>query len=661
MNPCVGLERGVGWSDHGVKKHRRQRAAALGLILSLLAVLAEGAGGTPEPQPGAVTPEKEREILAKLKEGLRRIRFVPGPIRAGMLADALRGAAAGGSVEGVQLLLRYGALPDADALGEAARHGHVLVANLLLRKGANPRAKDRRGRTALENAWTGNHPGVGRLVLEKKVEIPPEMVVTAFTLERAGWGALFRRHKRQVKGATPAGIAALEAGARDGSYEAVELLLAAGARPTLGVWQGALRHDPRRFSALFDRHALRLQQDQAIELMVAAAKGGEGSLRLATFLLDQGVPPGGRDAQSTPFLHLAVASRQLDVAELLVGRGADPQGRDTKGRTALCALVTEFVQRREDTPSPELVARVLGWGVDPDLADGRGLTPLVHGVRLLRFDLARLLMERGADPNVATATGLTALMALAEADLLNQGFPRNAIKRRQLEMAESLLAHGADPNAQDRAGAGAFERAVRNYDILLVERLLRGGGRPSPFVWQWALGWKCDAGWRRYLARLAEELWLDLAPVPPLDPRAPACWSGLPGPLRDAAQRETVLEIEALSRALFSWYIKEATGPLVGDPSLPGPGPIRAAQLEPFFVPGYLPWISAVDGWGRPLEIRVDLTLDAPLPALVIRSAGRDGIFEPEPYERGGFPAGDLDRDIVWVDGELVRWPVGEE
>lgn len=68
--------------------------------------------------------------------------------------------------------------------------------------------------------------------------------------------------------------------------------------------------------------------------------------------------------------------------------------------------------------------------------------------------------------------------------------------------------------------------------------------------------------------------------------------------------------------------------------------------------------VPQVDGWGHPIEFYFQ-GLHVPPPRIVIRSPGCDGRFEGETYETGPFAATDYRQDIVWAEGEFVRWPGG--
>ena len=76
---------------------------------------------------------------------------------------------------------------------------------------------------------------------------------------------------------------------------------------------------------------------------------------------------------------------------------------------------------------------LLDAGADPDMANGSGLTPLhvATGMRTNDVVLCRILLEAGADPNKANRDGDTLL--------------RKAHLQNQRDVIQLLLDHGADP------------------------------------------------------------------------------------------------------------------------------------------------------------------------------------------------------------------------
>ena len=125
-----------------------------------------------------------------------------------------------------------------------------------------------------------------------------------------------------------------------------------------------------------------------------------------------------------------------------------------------------------------------------------GTTALQIAIINIHYDLANLLLERGADPNVVDATGMTALYAAvdmrAPANMLTRPEPKLRDSLDALGLVTSLLAHGANPNVQLRKpiigrhqnlvgdgqlseGATALARASKASDIPAIKALLDGG------------------------------------------------------------------------------------------------------------------------------------------------------------------------------------------
>src|SRR3954464_15075695 len=92
-----------------------------------------------------------------------------------------------------------------------------------------------------------------------------------------------------------------------------------------------------------------------------------------------------------------------------------------------------------------------------------------------RADLARLLLELGADPHARNRHGAEPLHYAADAA---PGLPRWDAAAQAATIA-CLIAAGADPNAAARRGVTALHRAVRTRSAAAVEALLEGGAAPG--------------------------------------------------------------------------------------------------------------------------------------------------------------------------------------
>ena len=157
----------------------------------------------------------------------------------------------------------------------------------------------------------------------------------------------------------------------------------------------------------------------------------EGSTDIAMALLDAGagIDTVGVGDQTSPIL-MAIINGHFDLAMNLMERGADPTLASAAGTTPLYAVINtqwapkaRFPQRQEylqqQTTYLELMKVLLDAGVDPNARlskhlwfmeytnsyldlDTNGATPFWRAAHALDVQAMKLLVEYGADPNIAT-------------------------------------------------------------------------------------------------------------------------------------------------------------------------------------------------------------------------------------------------------------------
>jgi ankyrin repeat protein len=192
-----------------------------------------------------------------------------------------------------------------------------------------------------------------------------------------------------LSGKSSYGESALSVLSHMGRFDAVRVLLEAGADESLLHWTPLAR---------------------------AVALGGLEDVREMLKSVDQ------LEVQDrwwrTPFL-LALARGSTEIAEMLVDAGANHNAKDHVGRTALF----HAVGARRLEPVRWLLAR----GVAADSTDGSGGSPLAEAVEADDWPMVDLLLSAGADPN-HPQVGFSALASA-----------------RSLRVATRLLEAGADP------------------------------------------------------------------------------------------------------------------------------------------------------------------------------------------------------------------------
>lgn len=168
----------------------------------------------------------------------------------------------------------------------------------------------------------------------------------------------------------------------------------------------------------------------------------KGDLKKLAKLLDQGedIEAAGKWGH-TPLM-FAVAEHRPDAVRLLIERGANVN-HTTRDRCTCIQLAT----MQSDA---SLMNTLIEAGANVNERDERGATPLMWAANRGPLESAQLLVRRGADLNAQDSSGLTALMYAAP---------------EQPSLIEFLLAQGADPNIRTKEGATALEEALQQCKL----------------------------------------------------------------------------------------------------------------------------------------------------------------------------------------------------
>lgn len=143
-----------------------------------------------------------------------------------------------------------------------------------------------------------------------------------------------------------------------------------------------------------------------------------------------------------------VAIRDYVKALLSLDKGGDPDRRFSQGRTLLMMAVLQG--------NKDIVERMLSLDVyaDVNCVDDNGNTPLILACERADIDIAKMLVESGAQVNLQNNEGMTALMACA----------RKGCKA----IVVVLMSAGANIRMQDNNGdmVGNYAKSGGHADLI---------------------------------------------------------------------------------------------------------------------------------------------------------------------------------------------------
>jgi ankyrin repeat protein len=267
--------------------------------------------------------------------------------------------------------------------------------------------------------------------------------------------------------------------------------------------------DSERCPELSRRFEITKPQITAIEVSLTLFSAVDGNcMALVTELLDHGASVDARDRFGARPLSHAARFGHLAMLDLLLGRDAPLDARNLAGATALFFAVEgnhtpvaqRLIARGADVNLPgrtgvtpiaaaayrgniTIIEDLLTHGADDRASDQTGKPPIVYAAAGAQFEIVKRLLALDLDINSRYPNDLTLLMWASGPDektsgtqaikvvsyLLDAGAhidDRDARGRTALmiaaeggraEIADLLLARGADPSLKDKAGKSAAD------------------------------------------------------------------------------------------------------------------------------------------------------------------------------------------------------------
>lgn len=439
--------------------------------------------------------------------------------------------------------------PDA-RLSLAVEHGDRVAVEALLRSHVPVDSAEGDGMTALHWAAYQNDLPLAELLLNAHANVNAKTRIEAATPlfmacqnGSAPMIELLLTHGASATGANALGTTPLMIAAASGNADAIKVLLKHGADPNSR--ESAHQQTALMFAANYDRgDAIRaliesgadpnlqskvtpierpvrnfgnFNNNNADDPSVDGSGGGAPAPRArqrnsdgAAQLQDSvaGTHPGAPKSDTadtkkpdaaTPGQEVASADTDSGKKPLLPQQQQQQQQQRDRGPTTMGGFAPLHYAAREGSLVATVALLDKGANVN-EVTQSEQSTPLVLAIANGHLDVARALVEHGADVNKANVMGVTPLYATIDVAWVPYEWSPEPIiaqeKTSYLDLMKLLLAHGADPNARlgrtiwsrvlsenrvwiDVAGSTAFFRAAMADDVKAMQLLKAGGADPN--------------------------------------------------------------------------------------------------------------------------------------------------------------------------------------
>jgi uncharacterized protein len=385
-------------------------------------------------------------------------------------------------------------------IADAAMNRDLETVRSLIKQAADVNAAQGDGMTALHWAALNGDRAMAEMLLSAGANVRSATRLGAYTplfmAAKTGQADIVEallKSGADPKSVASNGVTVLMMAASSGDTRSVSILLDRGADPNAKETERG--QTALSFAAFFDRpdtinvlvaHGADVNLASKFVPPPAAPKRGAPTgaavQNPAAGTAPAGVPakPAAADAKPAP-------ARPVDADEVTKGNGA-PRG-----------LLTPLMYAARQG-SLEAARVLIAHGARLDAVNGDKSTALVLAIINGHFDLAKMLAERGADVNLASIDGAIPLYVVANTQWARKSFQAQPSPRYDkttyIELMNTLLDHGADPNARiskdlwyseynrtlessTAAGATAFWKCAEVGDVDGMRLLVSRGADPN--------------------------------------------------------------------------------------------------------------------------------------------------------------------------------------
>lgn len=404
-------------------------------------------------------------------------------------------------------------------LVQAAKHNRYDAALLLMERGADKDAKDASGKRAvdyakgrlaelLKNCKDAQTLSKAVAVRKKELEIierikekddvaalkkalvedkidpnatalngRESMLTTAIWAGAENCAEALVKAGVSVKDRLPSSATVLHIAASKGNVKILKMLLAAGADPMVQTDNGAYPIHNAIWSFNTQAALALIPYYKSVGYCPDGGQNGypltqvidrSGDMEVIRALLDAGVNPNDKRFTQPPLVCAARCNR-LEVARLLLERGADIHAKDEHGKNALdyargelADLLKRYKSEKRDAPSKSSAMNSLQKSNEKSRPEELALFDVVKKKDHIALTNA---LAGQVNPNAFSEDGKTNLLA-------------EAIAAGSLECVQALLKAGADANAMLPDTSTMLHRAASAGDVEIIQTLLKAGANP---------------------------------------------------------------------------------------------------------------------------------------------------------------------------------------